>query len=182
MTSEPHSLEDFIKTDLILTAVPVLSEKAANDPEMFKELWTLVKRREPKLSWRSAWVLDHATEDRPELLDPILAEVYEELNKSADEIDGTVRHLMKFVLRRPVLEEEGGYLIDKCMAWLMTNDIPTAIRVHSLEYLYNIYLLMPEFKNELLSVIDANMEKGCSPGLMVRLKRVRLSIEKGKGK
>ncbi|MFB6342304.1 hypothetical protein ACE1ET_11285 [Saccharicrinis sp. FJH62] len=180
MTSELDRLEDFMKTDLILSAVPELSKRAVDDPQLFNQLWVFVKRREPKLSWRSAWVLDHATEDHSELLDPILPEVYKELNESGEEIDGTIRHLMKFVLRCPVLEEEGGYLIDKCMTWLMTNDIPTAIRVHSLEYLYNIYLLMPEFKNELLSVIDANMEKGCSPGLMVRLKRVRLSIEKGK--
>ncbi|MFB6319012.1 hypothetical protein [Saccharicrinis sp. FJH54] len=178
MTSESHSLEDFIHTDLVLSALPELSRKAASDPELFNELWSFVRRREPKLSWRSAWILDHATEKQPELLDPILVDVYKELNATGDDMDGTVRHLMKFVLRRPVLEEEGGYLIDKCMRWLMTNDTPAAIRVHSLEYLHNIYLMMPEFENELLSVIDANMEKGCSPGLMVRLKRVRLSIEK----
>lgn len=180
MISESQRLEDFIQTDLILTAVPELSKKAVSDPELFGELWAFVRRRKPKLSWRSAWVLDHATEHHPELLDPILAEVYRELNESGEDIDGTVRHLMKFVLRRPLLEEEGGYLIDKCMIWLMTNNVPTAIRANALEYLYNIYLLMPEFKNELLSVIDANIEKGCSPGLMNKLRKIRLKIEKKK--
>lgn len=178
MTLTNHNLEEFVLSELVLSALPELSVKAASEPEVFSELWCFVKRREPKLSWRSAWILDHATEDKPELLDPILPEIYQELNATGETFDGTVRHLLKFVLRRPVLEDEGGYLIDKCMNWLMLNDVPGAIRGNSLLYLYNIYLLMPDFKNELLSVIEANIEKGCSPGLMNSLKKIKQKLLK----
>lgn len=173
MITDEQGLEAFINSELILSALPQMSTRVIDDKELFDTLWGFVKRREPKLSWRSAWILDHATEKHTELLDPILKEIYAELVSTGDSFDGTVRHLIKFVLRRPVLEEEGGWLIDKCMAWLMQNDVPTAIRANSLDYLYQIFLLMPEFENELVSVIDANIEKGCSPGLMNKLKKTR---------
>lgn len=176
MTSDLNELVRFISSDLIMGTVPEFSLRAINDPILFAQLWTLVKRREPKISWRSAWILDHATEENPDLLKPILKEIYNELNTTGNAFDGTVRHLLKFVLRHPVLEDEGGYLIDKCMTWLMSNDVPAAIRANSADYLYNIYVLMPEFKNELASVFDANIEKGCSPGLLNKLKKLRAKL------
>lgn len=173
MTIDKERLESFILTDAVLGAVKELAVQARSDRELFQALWEMVRRNEAKLSWRSAWILDHTTEEAPELLDEILPEIYKILINTGEEFDGTVRHLLRFVLRRPILEEEGGYLIDKCMNWLMTNEVQPAIKVHSLEYLYNIYELMPDFKNELTSVVDACIEKGGSAGFLNRLGKVR---------
>jgi hypothetical protein len=177
MTSERIDIEDFIRSELILTAVDGMAEQASHDVELFNTLWEFVRRGEPKLSWRSCWILDHATENNTDLIDPILPEVYDMLNSCSDTFDGTVRHLLKFVLRRPVLEEKGGLLIDKCMKWLQSETVPTAIRANAAEYLYNIYLLQPDFRFELASVYDAIIERGASPGLENKLKKLRGTLK-----
>lgn len=177
MTSERINLEDFIRSELILNAVDGMSEQAANDAELFTTLWNFVLRGEPKLSWRACWILDHATEKKPELIDAVLPEVYDMLNNCDEIVDGTVRHLLKFVLRRPVLEDKGGILIDKCMTWLQAETVPIAIRANSAEFLYNIYLLQPDFRFELASVYDSIIERGASPGLEGKLKKLRGTLK-----
>jgi len=145
--------------------------RAKIDDHLFSDLWLLVKSGEQPLAWRAAWILDNTTEDSPELIDPILDEIYSMI--PLEKSDSNLRHLMKLLLRRPLDLEKAAGLVDLCIDWVLNPKDTVSKRVLGLQLLYELYLLQPEFAHELLTIISECEERGGTRGFFNRLHKVK---------
>jgi len=142
---------------------------ASIDDQLFQKLLDLTASTEPLLAWRSAWILDLLLERNPEwiknrlhlLLIPLLT----------TENSSLQRHLTRILTRHEVPEVFLAKLIDRCLVLIETSKA-VAVRVNSLQLLYNISLQVPEFKSELTLVIESYRLKGGSAGLINRLENI----------
>ncbi len=148
-----------------------LGKEALKNEETFFLLKEIVEERTQPQAWKAAWALDKATEERPEKIDLILPWIYDFLLIEAH--DSSVRHLMKLLLRRPLIEDKAGLLLDKAIVWVNNDKASVSKRVYGIELMYRVCLLYPDFKYELRSIIDDNLEKGGQAGFLNRLGKLR---------
>lgn len=148
-----------------------LGEQALKSDALFLLLTTLIAEKQQPIAWKAAWTLDKATEVHPEQIDLILPWIYDFL--MTEEHDGLVRHLMKLLLRRPLIVDKAGLLLDKAFAWVNDEKSSVSKKVHGLQLMFEVYLIYPDFKSELLAVIDDRLERNCSAGFAGVLKKTK---------
>lgn len=152
-----------------------VAHRARTDNELFEALWNLVKVGKQPVAWRAAWVLDHATEEAPGLIAPILDEIYSMI--PTEKSDSSLRHLMKLLLRRPLDIDKAGYLVDHCIGWVLNPKDSVSKRVLGLQLLFELYLLEPDFGNELQAIIAVCEERGGTRGFFNRLGKVKQLVK-----
>lgn len=152
----------------------VLGKEAMKSEKTFYLLKELVAEGIQPQAWKAAWALDKGTEEHPEKIDIILPWIYDFL--MVEDHDGSVRHLMKILLRRPLIEDKAGLLLDKAVYWVNNEKASVSKRVYGIELMFRVYELYPDFKSELLSIIDDNLEKGGQAGFLNRLGKIKAKL------
>ena len=76
--------------------------------------------------------------------------------------DAVKRAILNIVVKNPELEDEEllSILMNYCFNYLLANNESVAVKVYSMEVLYNISNKIPEIKGELISVIEEQIKKG----------------------
>jgi len=123
-----------------------------NDPVLFKQLMGFVFNGEKPLPLRASWVASIISDTYPELLKPYLNNIITQLTKF--EHPGVRRNLMRYVASVQIPEKYAGKLFDDCYTWLLSKDEPPAVKVYSMQILFNISHNEPDLLNELLLVLE----------------------------
>ena len=140
--------------------VDYITKEIGNDAETFRLLWSFLNTQAPPLSTRSAWVLESLSQKYPNLIEPYLKEIIERL--PAVNNDTIKRHLVKILSFSILPEEYLGKLFDICLGFIESTKETVAVKVHSMQILYNISELEPELKPELIAIIENQSEKSSS--------------------
>ena len=127
-------------------------------------------------SWRAIWLADKIHEKHPELIEPYIAWMIEALKTAKNE--SKIRHLLKLVSLNPLPEHELSFLLNYSIENFTNADVPVAIRVHAMQTLYEISELEPEFKHELIPLIEHEMEFHATAGIISRGKRILRKLSK----
>ncbi len=135
-------------------------------PELFSVLMEVAIHSKEDKSWRAAWIADKIHDKKPELLQPYIEPIIEQL--AVEKQIGKKRHFLKLVSINDVPEKHFGFLVDYCLNVLTAEEEPPAVRVHAMQLLYNISEAEPGLKNELLAVLEYQMEYHPSPGIVSR--------------
>ena len=125
--------------------------------------------KEPK-SWRAIWLADKIHEKNPELIEPYIPWMIESLKTTKNE--SKIRHLLKLVSINQLPEHELSFLLDYCIENFTNADIPVAIRVHAMQTLYGISEMEPDFKTELIQIIEHEIEFHPTAGIKNRRKKL----------
>ncbi|MCL4483017.1 MAG: hypothetical protein M1445_10490 [Bacteroidetes bacterium] len=137
-------------------------EKVRQDDSLFAEIYQLIFCDNPQLAWHAAWVLDHLSEEEPEKLEPYISELIDHLpNLKSSSLK---RHFTRMLSRYKIPEGRVGMLID-VLYNLLSPAEAIAVRVFSLQTLFQIVLKEPELQNELISVIESILESENSPAI-----------------
>ncbi|HEY4787036.1 MAG TPA: hypothetical protein VIH57_13355 [Bacteroidales bacterium] len=123
-----------------------------SDTHLFKTLVDLVFSGKPPLPQRASWVITAVTDKYPDLLKPYLKRIISQIEKF--DHPGTRRNLLKYIADNEIPPSTEGKLYDVCYQWLLSRNEPPAVKVHSMQVLYNIAEKEPDLKNELRLILE----------------------------
>ncbi len=151
------------------------------NPLIFDELWTIALSEELPINWRAAWAIKGIWEESPELVSPHLSNMRRALANIKQ--DGVKREFLKMISENPLPddEEELGILLKYCFDWLASPMEPIAVRVHSMEILFQISAQIPEIIPELKTTIEVAMQEG-SAGMVSRGRKILKALQKAEKK
>ena len=139
------------------------------DDRLFKKLFEFIFSDDRRLSWRSAWIIDSASEDYPELIMDRIPEIINGLITTMN--SSLKRHFTRILSRVSIPEHYLGVCVNRCFE-LLTPSEPPAVRVNALQVLFNISQQLPDLKGELISVIENLLDEGGSVGFRNRSEKL----------
>jgi hypothetical protein len=121
-------------------------------------------------SWRAAYIADKINDNHPELIAPFIPQMISRL-KSETNISKK-RHYLKLISQHHFPRKYHSLLVDYCLKCFTSASEPVANRVHAMQVLFNISEKESDFKPELLSIIEHEMELHPTPGIVSRGKKL----------
>ncbi len=165
------SLEDLLKNDLSRKLAESIAEMSIKKTLIFEHLWEIALNGDYPVNWRAAWVMDAVWEKCPEIVKPFIPKMWVLLPKL--KVDGVKRQFLKIIADSPLPndEEQLGVLLGICFNWLNTTDEAIAVKVYSMQILFQISRQIPEIIPELKTTIEVAMQEG-SPAIVSRGRRI----------
>ena len=152
-----------------------IAQYIGDDADRFSELIKLIMTEEYRIVQRASWVLRHCFELKPELVLPHLDAMVKKLREPSH--DAYRRNTLAILSEIDIPEHLMGDLADLCFSWLESREIPVAIRVHSMEVLYQICQHEPELAGELVMLIEMYLPHE-SAGFVSRGRKVLKKLKK----
>jgi hypothetical protein len=163
----PHLIDKLEKLgarEIYLWKAMVLREES-----LFSEVYQLIYCDNPRIAWHAAWVIDHVSEDAPEKLEPHVHELIEHLpNLKSSSLK---RHFTRMLLRHEIPKNLLGMLID-VLYNLLSPIEAIAVRANALQLLFQIAMIEPGLKSELISVTESILEEELTPGMNSKGKKI----------
>jgi hypothetical protein len=158
--------------DLILSweNLPLLVREIENHPEKLSDLMEIAFRSDHPKSWRAAWLADKIHDNRPELLLPFIEKMIAALKTETRH--GQKRHFLKLISLNAIPQKHYSFLLDYCLNCFTSAGEPVSVRVYALQILFAISEDVPDFKTELLSVIEHELELHPTAGIRSRGKKL----------
>jgi hypothetical protein len=144
-------------------------EMVLQDESLFPQIYHCMFSNHPKLAWHSAWVIDHVSEVKPQLLEPLLPDLIGHLPGLKN--SSLKRHFTRMLLSQKIPENQMGTLVD-LLYDLLSPAEPVAVRANAMQLLYNISLIEPDLQPELISVTESILEEDLTPGLLSKSKKI----------
>lgn len=143
----------------------IWKKSAIADKRLFSQIFLFIFSENPKLAWRSCWIIDNAAEEFPDLLSEKLPEIIAGLLSTKN--GSLKRHFTRILCRYQIPEEYLGEIVNRSFELLAPSE-PIAVRANAMQLLFNITQHQPDLKGELISVIESLMEEGGSAGFINR--------------
>ncbi|OFY51397.1 MAG: hypothetical protein A2Y87_05535 [Bacteroidetes bacterium RBG_13_46_8] len=142
-----------------------------DEPERIKQVTEIMLADEYPYSHRAARVMEICSGQFPELFDKQQNNIIPALQKVRSE--GIIRGILKIVADCPVKlsKKNRGILLGLCFDWLNDLSKPVSIRVHSMQFLYNISVHEKDIRDELISILEAGYADG-SAGFRSRADKI----------
>jgi len=137
-----------------------IANEVGDNVEQFTLLWNYIKNEAPPLSTRSAWAFENVCKRYPDLLNNYIDEIIKMLPEIKN--DAIKRHMLKILSFSDLPENRLGKLFDSCLIYIEDPEEPVAVKVHSLQILYNISEIEKELKPELIAIIKNQSQKSSS--------------------
>lgn len=152
----------------------ILVQSMIEDPVLFEKVFNAAFQFDVPKIWRIWWYIDRASEQKPEILEPYVVRVATSLPILPN--SSIRRHFTRMLMRHPIPEENMGIVVDKCFEWLLSNE-PVAVKANSLQVLYNITLIEPDLKGELMAAIESQYEEG-SKGFKNKARKIVAALNR----
>jgi len=145
-------------------------QEIGNNPEYLPILMNLALYNNAPKSWRTAWMADKIHDQFPHLIIPWLDQMIQALKNERQA--GKKRHFLKLISLNKIHKKHYLFLMDYCLDAFTSGKEPVAVRVHAMQILFNLSETEPEFKPELLAIIEHEMEVHPSAGISSRGKKL----------
>jgi hypothetical protein len=154
----------------LLTASMVYEE-----PSLFSIFIELALQDEKHYAERASRVICICSHSFPELFKPHCSRVIAALKNLRS--DGAMRNLLKTLAEVPVklTKKDKSILLNQCFDYLVSNDYPIAVKVFSMQILYNLSGEIPEIGEELYRILEEKMPDA-STGYRSRARRIMLRM------
>jgi hypothetical protein len=138
--------------------IDLVANYIGTDQERFDELILLMLNGPDPLPQRSAWAMSVITDKHPFLMKPhesVLIDAIDSFRHTAIH-----RCVFRYLAAVKLPENYMGKLLDICYKYLLDNKMPLAVKVHSMQIIYNISELEPDLKEELRLTIESIYDDG----------------------
>lgn len=139
-----------------------LAKMARSEPKYLEQLWEYTHHKKARISRISAWAMEHCFLENQELVKPYIPDMIKRLPEVPT--DSLRRHFMKIIFMGGFTTDDYGILADMSFRWLMDAERPTAVKMYSMQILYEISRDEPDLKPELIATIEDLLPKA-TPGL-----------------
>jgi hypothetical protein len=150
--------------------LPFLLSEVTKTPEYYLMLMEIALHNQNKKSWRAAYLIDKINDSNPQLLNPFLNEMIEQVK--IEQSHSKKRHFLKLISQNELPPDQQGFMFDFCLKTFTSAKEDLAVRVHAMQILYNISEKEPELKPEILTLIEYEMENHSSAGILSRGKKL----------
>jgi len=142
-----------------------------DEPELFNVLIDVALSDERQFSNRASRIVSICCEKFPELLKPHTKRIIRELEHLEDE--GVIRNLLKIISEVPLKlsHKDKSILVNLCFDYLVSGQYPVAIRVFSMQILFNLSRDFPEIGQELARILEEELPDE-TPGYRSRARRI----------
>ena len=130
-------------------------------PELVGELWQIYLAAEEPVSRRAAWIIDTASENKPEWVEPFLPALIAKLPLFNH--DGLKRHALRMIARLPFPIGLEGELMNITFELLLSTTESVAVKMYSIQILYRLSATEPDILQELYDTIEFQIADG-TPG------------------
>ena len=144
-------------------------EKLINKPDAIPHVVPHIFEAKPTIGFRYAWLLEHLADARPDLASIVCEPLFNRRDEA--QFEGYKRSLMKLMTLTGVPEDLEGEVVSVCFDWLINPEIEVAIKVHSMQVIFNLLGKYPDLTNEFKMVVEEQMEL-CSIAFRARAKRL----------
>jgi len=172
------NFKDQLLAELSKRNTDYIASVVDNDKKLFKELIDLLISNEHLVSGRAGWVIETIWLKYPDMIEPYINELIDFLPKT--NYDNQRRHCLKIlstVNLRDIDEQRLGILIDRCFTWLEDPVYPTAVKMFSMQVIYNYVKIEPVIATELAAIIE-NQFEDATPGFKNRGEKVLKELYK----
>jgi hypothetical protein len=146
----------------------------SSNPDKVEETFQLAFQSEVPVSWRAAWVLNHATIKNDERIKAHQSQIIEILPTKPD---GHQRELLKLLDKIDLEEDLEGVLFDQCVTiWEAVEKSPS-VRVVAFRVLAKVVKKYPEMKNEIEFLIQDHYLDSLSPGIKRSLQKFLAKLQ-----
>lgn len=162
------NFKDQLLAELSKRNTDYMASVVNNDEQLFDQLMQLVLTNEKTVSGRAAWVVETIWLKHPFLIDPYIPEMIDFLPRS--NYDNQKRHFLKMLASIDLTkldENRQGILLDCCFTWLEDPVYPTAVKMFSMQIIYNYVKIEPVMAGELAAIIE-NQYNDATPGFKNR--------------
>ena len=129
--------------------------------ELVGDLWEIYLSAEEPVSRRAAWIIDTASENKPEWVEPFLPALIAKLQVFNH--DGLKRHALRMIARLPFPVGLEGELLNITFEWLVAKAESVAVKMYCIQILYRLSATEPDILQELYDTIEFQMADG-TPG------------------
>ena len=144
-------------------------------PELVGELWQIYLAAEEPVSRRAAWIIDTASENKPEWVEPFLPALIAKLPLFNH--DGLKRHGLRMIARVPFPAGLEGELMNIAFEWLLSTTESVAVKMYSIQILYRLSATEPDILQELYDTIEFQIADG-TPGFKGIGRKLMSQIDK----
>ena len=145
-------IKEILLSGISRELVDHVAEAAANEPEVFDELYALIFCDEPKVAWRATWVCEKLFEKHPVLLQGKIPELIALLPHTLH--DGSRRSLLIIIEQSKAYEYFDVDFINLCFEWMLSPLQAFAVQVHCMRILTDYCEVIPEFAGELIAYLE----------------------------
>jgi len=153
MNLRENILREFSKSNTVKIARSI-----GPNQERFDELMHLFLGDEHKVTHRSAWIISHCADEHPWLIEKHVEKLLLNLkNPVGDPVKRNTVRVLRYI---EIPEDLMGLAAEICFEYLQSGKEPIAVKVHSMDVIFNIVKRFPELKEELRLVIEDQMPFG----------------------
>ena len=156
-----HNLRELLIKGNSRSYTDFVADIVCNRPELVGELWEIYLAVEEPVSRRAAWIIDTASENRPDWAEPFLPQLIIKLPQFNH--DGLKRHALRMISRLPFPEGLEGELMNITFEWLIATTESVAVKMYCIQILYRLSAKEPDILQELYDTIEFQMADG-TPG------------------
>ena len=160
-----QDIKDMLVFDLTEKVINHIKDICLKSTEYTQHLWEIAIENSYPASWRAAWVYAKVADINPEMAKPHVLEIPKLL--LAFTHDGQKRELLKVILLFPLIEQDMGLILNICFDWLASPKETAAVRVHSMQIVYEISKVEPDLQPE-LKLMLLQLMPDAEPGMLSR--------------
>jgi len=172
------NFKDQLLAELSKRNTDYMASVVDNDEKLFDQLMQLVLSNEKTVSGRAAWVIETVWLKYPSLINKHIPEMVDFLTVSS--YDNQKRHFLKILSTidlKQLDEDRQGILLDYCFTWLEDPVYPTAVKMFSMQIIYNYIKIEPLLARELAAVIETQFNDA-TPGFKNRGEKILKELYK----
>lgn len=175
MASQEHNFRELLLKGNSRSYTDFVADIVNKRPELVSELWEIYLAVEEPVSRRAAWIIDTASEDKPEWVEPFLPSLIQKLPLFNH--DGLKRHALRIIARMPFPENTDADLLNKCFEWLLAPAESVAVKMYCIQILYRLSETEPDILQELYDTIEFQMTDA-TPGFRSIGSKLMFQIDK----
>ncbi len=161
MARQQHDLRELLLKGNSRSYTDFVADIVSKRPELIYELWEIYLAAEEPVSRRAAWIIDTASENKPEWVEPFLLALLNRL--PGFNHDGLKRHALRMIARSPFPKGSDGELMKIAFEWLLSSTESVAVKMYCIQILYRLSASEPDILQELYDTIEFQMADG-TPG------------------
>jgi hypothetical protein len=161
MSLQQHNFKELLLKGNSRSYTDFVADIVTKRPELISELWEIYLSVEEPVSRRAAWIIDTASENKPEWVESFLPVLIEKLPQFNH--DGLKRHALRMIARLPIPSGYEGELMNIAFEWLLAANESVAVKMYCIQILYRLSANEPDILQELYDTIEFQMADG-TPG------------------
>jgi hypothetical protein len=147
------------------------------DKDKLQELMDCFFSNTYRVSQRSAMVVSSVFDHTPQMINPYVLSLIDGLAEPNQHI-AIKRNALRILQSVPIPEEKTTVLFDHCLENLIQKNEPVAVKAFSMTVMLQICKSFPELKKEVIPVLEIELERNESAGVLNRGKKVLLALHK----